>query len=174
VIISGGYVELGNEATSVSNMTFACKVYSTANFPGTGNWTQLINRNANGTPAKSTGNQDWLDNGQFYNTGANIGSGQSFPPTTINSVGSVPFADAPGVPVNNYVTISDAFQTYLVFQPSGDTNNIWVALGVVTWGWAATEGSGIFSYTLINPSVTQATYTPGGGIVVWSNTLHTY
>ncbi|MGD0207197.1 MAG: hypothetical protein ABSC89_06295 [Verrucomicrobiota bacterium] len=165
-MLYNGYMELGDENLQQGNMTFAAKVTSTNNFPGTANWTQLNNRYAsypNG--GQSTDGQFWLDNSEFYNDGI----GNDFPPTPVNPIGTVPFQDAPGVSdVYPLESITDSFETYLVFQPAPQNSSIWVTLGIVTWGWSATESA----WSLTATNVTQATYSDSDKFPTWLHTGH--
>jgi hypothetical protein len=61
---------------------------------------------------------------------------------------------------------TDSFQTYLEFKPDGP-NNIWVTLGIVTWGWGGTETSGV----LTSSSTNQPTYSNSDQFPVWLQTL---
>jgi hypothetical protein len=130
------------------------------------NWTQLNNRYAsypNG--GQSTDGQFWLDNSEFYNDGI----GNDFPPTPVNPIGTVPFQDAPGVSdVYPLESITDSFETYLVFQPAPQNSSIWVTLGIVTWGWSATESA----WSLTATNVTQATYSDSDKFPTWLHTGH--
>jgi len=154
------YMELGDEHLQQGNMTFGAKITSTTNFPGTANWTQLNNRNTYPNTSQNTDGQFWLDTGQFYNNSTN------FPSTPVNPIGTIDFQDAPGVSdVYWDTTITDQFKTYLVFKPidSSAGGSVWVTLGIVTWGWSATESH----WSLTATNVTQATYSDSDAFPQW-------
>jgi len=66
--------------------------------------------------------------------------------------------------------IADNFQTYLVFKPNDDSAgpSIWVTLGIVTWGWSATESV----FTLTSSNVTQAHYSAYDEFPEWIDVGH--
>jgi hypothetical protein len=162
-MLADGFLELGN-VDNISNMTFAAQVTSKTNFPGLANWTQL-NERAVTLPFDSTYGEYWLDNDQFYNNGVG-----AFPAsTTVNTNGVVFFSDNPGI--NDvgvdYESVTDGFETYLIFKPNGN-NNIWVTLGIVNWGWSATQ----LAWVITSSSVTNATYTNSDAFATWLHTAH--
>ena len=167
-MLYGGFLELGDATLAQGNMTFAAKVTSKTMFPGTANWTQLNKRGVSGVSlAETTDGQFWLDNNQFYNDGV----GDDGLPTTVNPNGTIKFKDAPGVSdVGGWLTITDSFQTYLVFKlgDPNDSNNIWVSLGIVTWDWSATESA----WSLTATNVTQAIYSDSDAFPQWIHTGH--
>ncbi|MGD0745800.1 MAG: hypothetical protein ABSA45_11660, partial [Verrucomicrobiota bacterium] len=155
-MLNNGWLELGNDLRQPDGqMKFDATVETKVNFPGTVNWTQLINRST--TYATSTSGY-WLDNGQIFNGAGNV-----------NPITSPPFwlVDNPGVAgVWAYVSVTDAYKTYLVFTPNGDA--IGVTLGVVTWGWSGTETFGALS----SSSVTSPSYSDSDEFPEWPNVLH--
>jgi hypothetical protein len=89
--------------------------------------------------------------------------------TTVNTNGVVFFSDNPGI--NDvgvdYESVTDGFETYLIFKPNGN-NNIWVTLGIVNWGWSATQ----LAWVITSSSVTNATYTNSDAFATWLHTAH--
>ena len=168
-MLYNGYLELGDEGLSQGNMTFACAITSKNDFPGVANWTQLNNCAVTGVSlAPTTSGQFWLDNAQFYNTVSNKLNG--LPDNTpITPKGTILFADAPGVSdVGGWLSITDQFQTYLMFKPNPQESSIWVPLGLATWDWSATESS----YTLSATNVIQASYINSNTFPQWLHTIH--
>jgi hypothetical protein len=176
-MLYNGWMELGDDSLGVNNMVFAAQVTTQTNFQGVANWTQLNNREASYPNAgQDTDGQFWLDNDQFYNTVSNLVGGVPYN-TSIDPQRTLQFQDAPGVatsilrvPLNIPQSITDQFQTYLVFKPDDDSagSSIWVTLGVVTWDWTAIKSS--TSLTVTN--VTQATYSDSDAFPQWVHTGH--
>ena len=168
-MLADGYMELGNEA-GMGNMTFAAEITSITNFPGVANWTQL-NQRAVTHPFDSTYGQYWLDNDRLYNTVGNVVGG--LPANTdVAPIGAIHFSDNPGI--NDvgidYESLTDSFETYLVFKPNDNNtgSSIWVTLGIVNWGWSATQ----LSWVLTSSSVTNPTYTNSNEFPQWLQTAH--
>jgi hypothetical protein len=120
-------------------------------FSGKANWVQLINRQLAGDGLEALfllqnntfGNYS-LDNDPFYNTqDGDVGTAPVHTTVILGTSTNVRFGfngdgDAPGIGIlaTSFVSITDAFKTYLVFNPDPDNSaNIWVTLGKVTWGW---------------------------------------
>ena len=156
-MLTNGWLELGNDNPQQLWMEFNALIRTKASFSGVANWTQLVNRDAI-FPFDTTCSQFWLDNSQFYNSGNGL-TDTPVPP------GAIPFEDNPGVGsllgIDGFVTVTDQFKTYLVFKPDGDS--IWITLGIVTWGWSASEDWWMFTgSTVINPG-----YSPSDDFPVW-------
>jgi hypothetical protein len=163
-MLADGSLELGSEAGN-GTMTFGAHITSTTDFPGIANWTQL-NQRAVTLPFDSTYGQYWLDNGQFYNNGI----GAFPPPSPVNPVGSITFGDNPGINDKgiDYESITDKFQTYLMFRPDPQDSSRWVTLGIVNWGWSATQ----LAWIITSSSVTPPTYTDSNTFPAWLHTAH--
>ncbi len=168
-MIYNGSLELGDETLAVGNMTFAARIATKAEFPGAANWTQLNKREVTGISlAETTDGQFWLDNSEFYNTISNLVNGLP-DHTPINPIGTIRFSDSPGVSdIGGWLTITDSFQTYLMFKPDPQASSIWVALGLVTWDWSATETA----WTMTATNVTQASYIDTDAFPQWLHTGH--
>jgi hypothetical protein len=146
----------GNEAGTVR---FDALITSEAPFTGEANWLQLKTRSVSPPFAGSddTGGQTNLDSGfgGFYNEDSTIIAPDPHGDDPTTPHGAIAFYDSPGIVIDNLsgnVSIMNNFKTYLLFKPN--VGGIWVPLGVVTWGWSATENS-----LILGPSsVTQPTY----------------
>ena len=164
-MLTNGWVELGPDGywpagTNNSGvMNFQATVVTKTNFPGVVNWTQLNWRTVDYVPSQSTGGYFYLDNSEFFN-----GTDTSIAPT--NTIG---FVDNPGISTAVWpnVNITDYFQTYLRFKPSGD--GIWVTLGYIPWGWSEDEW---FGTTIISTGVSSPFYLDYDGWPVWSAVTH--
>jgi hypothetical protein len=122
-------------------------------------WTQRVNRSVTGMPIQGTWGDYWLDNSPFWGSLANV-----------NPTNTVSFVDNPGIGTMLGVvpvSLTDLFQTYLMWNPGDDS--IWVTLGIVSWGWSGTEWWGT---TLTSSSVTPPTYSDSDDFPVWSHTIH--
>lgn len=170
-MLTNGWLQLGNAdkygGDNLGTAQFDAEIMSKMPFTGFANWTQLIRRSVS-LPFADTGGRYDLDTGRFYNNGndasISLHTGSSASP---NPWGVVDFYDSPGVEINHSwltwdVTIKDDFKTYLEFKPDGDS--IWVTLGIVTWGWGATEGAA----TLSSPSTVQPYYQDSDQFPVWT------
>ncbi len=154
-MLTNSLLELGVALYGYGAPSFSARITSKTNFPGVANWVQLINRSGT-SQFQTTSGQYWLDNDLFYNTDG-IG-GTNIDASVPN--GGISFDDHPRVGTTSYgipypyVSINDSFETYLVFKPTDDTagSSIWVTLGVVDWGWAASE--------TLNLSLTSSTNAP--------------
>ena len=166
-VINNGWLELGNDQTYVGTMNFNAIVQSKTDYPqGVVNWTQLVNRNVTGISlATSTSGQYWLDTSRLYNTDTNNNPVN----TSIDPRNGIIFYDNPGVgSIGGYLSITDSFQTYLVFNPDpNNASSIWVTLGVVNWGWSATESS----WSLTSSNVVAPTYTNSVSLPTWAHIL---
>ena len=171
-MLTNGWLQLGNASQyggdDVGTMNFNAKITSKTPFTGNGNWTQLIQRSASYPDnATDTGGRYDLDTSIHYNT-----SDASITLRGNNPIpyGIVDFYDSPGVGEWTLwsITIRDNFQTYLVFRPDGHVANIWVTLGIVTWGWGATESGTI----LLSPTNTPPTYQDSDSFPVWTKVSH--
>lgn len=149
-------------------------------FSGQANWTQLVNRTTTGDgfqffqnllSCNTSGFE--LDNDLFYNTqGGSIGTP---PDHTIISAGNtrvVPFGDRPGVGIlsTSFISVEDSFKAYLVFNPDpSSSDNIWVTLGCVTWGWSGYAAFDPVSFTwqLISGSTNGPAYTDTDEFPAW-------
>ena len=166
-MLTNGWLQLGNASQyggdDSGTMSFNVLITSQAPFTGHANWTQLIKRSVS-YPDTGTGGQYYLDNSQFYNANSALitNTGHSI-------TGALNFYDSPGVSEWTFwsITITDSFQTYGEFLPDG-RGSIWVPLGIVTWGWGATESG----TTLTSPSTTPPTYQDGDKFPIWTNVGH--
>jgi len=172
-MLTNGWLQLGNASQyggqDEGTLSFYALITSEPPFTGIGNWTQLIKRSASyPNNATDTGGQYDLDTRQFYNTMPTSIANHTGSSASPNPYGAVPFYDSPGVGQWTLwsITIKDDFKTYLEFKPDGDS--IWVTLGIVTWGWGATESG----TTLLSPTNTPPTYQDSDQFPVWDNTTH--
>jgi hypothetical protein len=150
------------------------------------NWTQLINRHTSGDGLQfldnlffydTFGNTE-LDNIQFYNTQNDL------PETTDGNMPihagasiNVPFSDRPsiGIASTSYLTIIDTFNTYLVFNPDpNNSDNIWVTLGRVDWGWNGYAAFDISNnkWVLVSGSTNVTTFIATDDFPVWTKVYH--
>jgi hypothetical protein len=137
---------------------------------------QQVNLQAAWSPALPGGTQtnyQWIASLDFVNSALPPvnSDGSTYPYINSDPIGTVPFQDAPGVSdVYGFESITDSFETYLVFQPTNQngSSNIWVTLGTVTWGWSATESA----WTLTATNVTQASYSSSDAFPTWLHTGH--
>ena len=152
-----GYRPPGTAIDFVGLMNFQSTVETKTNFPGKVNWTQINDRHVDYVPLYSTIGYE-LDGSEF------IGMD-----TDINPTNTIPFIDNPGITTGAWpnVNITDYFQTYLRFKPSGD--GIWVTLGYVYWGWSEDEWRGT---TIISTNVISPIYIDYDGWPVWSDVTH--
>jgi hypothetical protein len=128
----------------------------------------------------------WLDNGPFYNTqGAETSTSPVNTSVTAGISTNVTFGtdlynnsqgagDRPGIGIlsTSFVSMTDSFKTYLVFNPNpNNTNNIWVTLGQVAWGWHGYAAFDVTSlrWQLITGSTNAPSYTDTDAFPMWTN-----
>jgi hypothetical protein len=173
-VIWNGYLEVGYDSgdgpggggNDAGTVQFDAKITSEMPFTGIVNWVQLNVRSVSppfhkiGANSGDTGGATVFDHG-FGVDGYNKDDSTidvktiGYPPH-----GSIDLYDSPGIlilPTYDSETVNnDYFHTYLQFYP--DTGGIWVTLGVVTWGWGATENYNGGSPILSNPWTQQPKY----------------
>jgi hypothetical protein len=121
-------------------------------------WTQLAKVYGYWHRGTGTRGQYWLDNVEFP-TGTS-----GFQTNTANTGTSTNlFGDAPTVGAFLNIRVTENFKTYLRFSPPG---GIWVTLGIVNWGWGATNQNGV----LLPPSVTVPKYSDSVEFPIWRKT----
>jgi hypothetical protein len=158
----------------------------TSDFPGQANWVQLINRQLSGDGFEAlfllqhnTYGGYWLDNDPFYNTqNGDPGTPPVHAPVTAGKRSIVPFGtagkgDAPSIGIlsTSFISMTDSFKTYLVFNPDpNDANNIWVTLGQVTWGWSGYAAFDIptIKWVLITGTTNAPGYTDSDAFPSWT------
>jgi hypothetical protein len=165
--------------------SFHAIITMATNFSGNANWVQVIERYATGDYLGLNNLNTsylgvfsfWLDNDPFYNTeGGEAGTPPVHTFLTSGTNTTVPFGtanagDDPQIGCYpNYVSVSDSFKTYLVFNPGG--NGIWVTLGEVTWGWTGSANVDEYGNATLIPSdsnILNPTYTNTDEFPVWSH-----
>ena len=132
-------------------------------------YTQLgstYRKSGNDDPVTSNG-QYWLDNIEFgggtYNVYQNIGHVKQY--------------DYPGILRKTPSSeVTEDFKTYIRFKPGDESNedNIWITLGIVTWGWdaKATLSNGVWIINRFAP--TSPTWVVDDQFPIWTNILHNY
>lgn len=78
-------------------------------------------------------------------------------------------SDAPSTPLrvaDEYVTVNEQFQDFLMYHPDVATYPIWVPVGVIEWNWSASTASadGGTAWTFISPSPTGSPSGPSSQI----------
>ena len=155
-MLTNGWMQLGNDSQlggdNTGTMNFDALITSTSSFNGQAFWTQLVKRSASyPLNATDTGGKYELDTEPVY---SDIVTDIKPLGNNPNPRGIATFYDSPGVTQWTLwnVTILDNFQTHLEFQPTG---GIAVPLGVVTWGWGATESGTNLIWSSTNAPVFQ-------------------
>ena len=150
---------LGDWDTKEGIMAFQAVVQSKKPYLGSTAWTQLVNAYVYQNRRTGTRGHYWLDNGEFY-----VGT-SGFQTNTANTGTSTNlFRDAPTV-APTVKSVTENFKTYRRFSPP---DGIWVTLGIVNWGWGATNQNG----SLLPPSVTAPTYSDPVEFPVWRKTAY--
>jgi hypothetical protein len=168
-VLANGWLELGNDAGQGGHdegtMAFDARITNNVHFSGQANWTQLVLRHV--SYPRIGRSQYGLDTTEFYNPNDARVEPRGRNPVPTATVG---FSDSPGVESSSTwnIIINDSFETYLMFKPDGIANdgigNIWVTLGVVTWGWGASEKNG----QLMAPQTVQPTYQDTDQFPTWT------
>jgi hypothetical protein len=74
-----------------------------------------------------------------------------------------------------YLSVSDNFQTYLMYMPTGPRQEtfsaVWVALAQVSWSWSGSATNNPWPNNSSNPAPTPQNVTPGGDAAfpAWSD-----
>ena len=170
---------IGN-TDQTESMIFAANINSIPKFPGQAIGTQLVNRQASidGIPF-GTGGTNKLDNTEIYpNSQSSLTNDPANPHS--NLLGTVHFFDQPGIPITLYTLSAsgnDHFNTYFRFKPDGDSDNIYVTLGIANWDWHGNvDYTGLSPYdpwTLSNWTISGAgtvgpNFNPANDFPIWA------
>ncbi len=138
-----GHTIMGLQPPTGNSMTFNVVVNS--QFQGTAEFTQLMNGYATNTVSPiSTSGTDELDTSDPYpyeGPAHTAGGGPNYYATPA-------FEDSPWNACSVSPSVAQfTFTDYLRFRPDGDDQNIFVTLGIITWGYygKANEASGAWS-----------------------------
>jgi hypothetical protein len=172
---SGPIVNLVGGNIQLNNLSYSVQVLS--QYPGNGDFTQIISRQAQNGSSAPTTIYGYLDNFPFY-------MAMSWtPPGTYsvskNVLSRWPFQDSPCYALGygtygNTTSISDQFADYIILCPSQGTGNIYVTLGTVSWSWTSST-----TYTNGNwtPPIQVGIHAPTGNdtsdsFPVWTNVFN--
>lgn len=172
----GGNCELALGTPASPGMSMEGVVNVPANCTGTLEMVQLINRNLK--------KKDTANNEQCIKTGGYVlDSSDPYPNATkrITTAGrnTLKTSDSPGggfANGNKHHTASDQFKMYLLWTPDRPSGSPRVALGMVTWSWAAktnktgTTGGCSADWTVSDQSSTGGTGAATNQLPTWTKT----
>jgi len=171
VSINADRLVLGNYDSLIHSMSFGPGIRSAIS--GSEGLTQLISGSYVGRITRSMDGYE-LDNGNW----APFGTTVTIDPTQITAgpTNSVSFRDTPCVRlVGSQVAMDLAFKTYVRFRPDAGNpgDNIYVTLGVVTWGVTASASyrDGFWQVDA-GSAASGPTYSANTGFPVWTKTFH--